>query len=143
MIIVIDFDGTCVTHDFPRIGEDIGAVPVLKQLIKEGHKLVLSTMRSDKPTIQADAVRGVHPIPGHYLSDAVQWFTQRDIHLYGIQSTPEQYLWTDSPKAYGDIYIDDRALGIPLKTNPNNPLSPFVDWEEITRLLKSYGILKP
>lgn len=30
LYIGIDFDGTCVTHDFPRIGKDIGAQPVLK-----------------------------------------------------------------------------------------------------------------
>lgn len=29
-IIGIDFDGTVVTHDFPKIGKDIGAVPVLR-----------------------------------------------------------------------------------------------------------------
>lgn len=32
MDIVIDFDGTCVTHEFPLVGKDIGAVPVLKKL---------------------------------------------------------------------------------------------------------------
>ena len=46
-IIGIDFDGTCVTHEFPRIGKDIGAVPVLKELIANGHDLILFTMRSD------------------------------------------------------------------------------------------------
>ncbi len=25
MIIAIDFDGTCVTHMYPKIGRDIGA----------------------------------------------------------------------------------------------------------------------
>jgi hypothetical protein len=29
MYIVIDFDGTCVAHEFPKVGKDIGAVPVL------------------------------------------------------------------------------------------------------------------
>jgi hypothetical protein len=33
MIIAVDFDGTCVTHDFPHVGKDIGAVPVLKELV--------------------------------------------------------------------------------------------------------------
>ena len=37
MIIAIDFDGTCVTHDFPGIGKDIGAIPILKKLIKNGN----------------------------------------------------------------------------------------------------------
>jgi hypothetical protein len=40
MEINIDFDGTCVTHDFPNIGTDIG-IPVLKKLVANGHKLIL------------------------------------------------------------------------------------------------------
>ncbi len=47
MIIAIDFDGTCVTHAFPKIGKDIGSVPVLKALTEQGHKIILFTMRSD------------------------------------------------------------------------------------------------
>lgn len=30
MIFCIDFDDTCVTHEYPNIGKDIGAIPVLK-----------------------------------------------------------------------------------------------------------------
>ena len=33
MVIALDFDGTVVTHEYPYIGEDIGAVPVLKELV--------------------------------------------------------------------------------------------------------------
>lgn len=32
MDIAIDFDGTCVTHEYPRVGNNIGAVPVLKKI---------------------------------------------------------------------------------------------------------------
>ena len=32
MIIAIDFDGTCVTDEFPKIGKDIGAVPYSNKL---------------------------------------------------------------------------------------------------------------
>ena len=35
--IVLDFDGTVVKHRYPAVGEDIGAVPVLKKLVKNGH----------------------------------------------------------------------------------------------------------
>ena len=41
MNIAIDFDGTCVSHEFPEIGKDIDAIPVLKELIKSGHNLIL------------------------------------------------------------------------------------------------------
>ena len=47
MIIAIDFDGTCVTHEYPNVGKDVNAVPVLKELVENGHQLVLFTMRSD------------------------------------------------------------------------------------------------
>lgn len=47
-IIAVDFDDTCVKHEFPRVGEEIGAVKVLKLLVANGHKLILWTMRSDK-----------------------------------------------------------------------------------------------
>ena len=62
MVIAVDFDGTCVTHEFPNIGKDIGAVPILKELIKKGHKLILYTMRS-----------------GDLLEEAVNWFAYNGI----------------------------------------------------------------
>ena len=46
LIINVDFDGTCVTHDFPQIGKEIGAAEVLKKLTYNGHNLILFTMRS-------------------------------------------------------------------------------------------------
>lgn len=46
MIIAVDFDGTCVAHEFPKVGKDIGAAPILKKLVEKGHKIILYTMRS-------------------------------------------------------------------------------------------------
>ena len=49
MTIAIDFDGTCVTHEYPNIGREIeGCVDVLNELVREGQKLILYTMRSGK-----------------------------------------------------------------------------------------------
>ena len=70
MIIAIDFDGTVVTHEFPRISKDIGSISVLKELIKAGHKLILWTMRSDIDNPTSDDY-GIHKIGGKYLTDAV------------------------------------------------------------------------
>lgn len=44
MIIAVDFDGTCVTHEY--VGKEIGAAEVLKELTDKGHKIILFTMRS-------------------------------------------------------------------------------------------------
>lgn len=127
MIIAIDFDGTCVTHEFPNIGEDIGAVPVLKELVEKGHKLILYTMRS-----------------GDLLNDAIDWFGDNGIELYGVNKNPEQYKyrWTSSPKVYANIYIDDAALGVPLKLDEDGSISrPYVDWNRVRELLKREGAL--
>ena len=42
MIIAIDFDGTCVTNEFPRVGNDIGAVQVFIKFIKNNDNLTQS-----------------------------------------------------------------------------------------------------
>ena len=125
--IVVDFDGTCVAHEFPKIGHDIGAVPVLKELISNGHRLILFTMRSDR-------------ITGNFLTDAVDWFKKNDIELYGVQYNPTQHKWTTSNKCDADLYIDDAALGCPLIKNENE--RPFVDWKIVRQLLIDNGIIK-
>ena len=124
MYIAIDFDGTCVTHDYPRIGKDIGATEVLKRLIKSGHKLILNTMRS-----------------GEELQDAIDWFKENDIELYGANKNPSQKSWTNSPKVYAHMYIDDAALGCPLKMDLNLSNRPFVDWDVVSTLLKDHAIV--
>ena len=47
-LIAVDFDGTVVTHAYPEIGDDAGAVPVLKELTDNGCRLILYTMRHGK-----------------------------------------------------------------------------------------------
>lgn len=102
-IIGIDFDGTVVTHDFPKIGKDIGAVPVLKKLVENGHKLILFTMRSDIDEVTSDDYN-IHKQGGKYLSEAVKWFMNNNVPLFGINENPEQHAWTTSPKPYCHIF---------------------------------------
>lgn len=128
MIIAVDFDGTCVTHAFPKVGKDIGAVPVLKALSECGHKLILCTMR-DARSLQ------------NTLQDAVDWFENNGIPLYGVNYNPQQKSWTLSPKIYANLYIDDAALGIPLKYDETLSGRPFVDWEKVEQFLKERGII--
>jgi hypothetical protein len=148
MIIAIDFDGTCVTHEFPKVGKDIGAVPVLKELVKNNHQLVLFTMRSDivNPTGEDNEL---HLESGNYLTDAIDWFKQNEIPLYGIQTNPTQHTWTTSPKAYAHLYIDDAALGCPLLVDivkdENESIKqvgrPYVNWEKVKEMLTDKGII--
>ena len=135
--IVIDFDGTVVTHAFPEIGEDIGAAPVLKRLLEHGHKLILSTMRSDIEFPCSDD-EDIICQPGKYLMDALDWFKRNDIELYGIQTNPTQAGWTTSPKCHGNLFIDDRALGCPLVYHIDSKRH-CVNWGKVELLLSQQG----
>jgi len=137
MEILVDFDGTCVTHAFPNIGRDIGAVPVLKDLVNAGHKLILFSMRSDVENVPSPEIDGM--FTGTYLTDAVQWFKDNDIPLYGINVNPTQHVWTKSPKAYGQLIIDDISLGTPLIWPEGE--RPYVDWDKVRIYLEDLNIL--
>lgn len=141
MDICIDFDGTCVTHEFPKVGEDIGAVPVLKELVANGHNLILFTMRSNKHDNTAGPACVPQANNGNFLDDAINWFKENEIPLYGIQSNPSQNAWTTSPKAYGQMYIDDAALGCPLIYGIHK--RPYVDWRGIRRYLIKVSLIIP
>ena len=125
MIIALDFDGTCVTHEYPNIGQPIPwCLTTLQTLIANGHQIVLNTMRS-----------------GPELQEAINWFNDNGIPLYGINENPKQKSWTLSPKVYADIYIDDAALGCPL-VKPETG-KPFVNWLIVANMLEDLGYFKP
>jgi|WetSurMetagenome_2_1015567.scaffolds.fasta_scaffold297438_2 hypothetical protein len=105
MYIALDFDGTCVKHAFPAVGEDIGAAPWLLKFVEEGAELLLNTMRD-----------------GDHLLAAVHWFAMNGVPLLGVNVNPDQKSWTDSPKVYANLYIDDAAFGCPLRED-------HVDWD--------------
>jgi hypothetical protein len=91
-------------------------VPVLKKLEADGHLIILNTMRSGKE-----------------LKEAVNWFKENDIPLHGVNGDPGQKKWTESPKVFANIYIDDAASGAPLKINPDLSNRPFIDWPAIEK----------
>ena len=46
MIIAVDFDGTIVEHRYPAIGKELPfATSTLRQLMEDGHRLILWTVR--------------------------------------------------------------------------------------------------
>ncbi len=122
MKIAIDFDGTCVMHEFPAIGLDCpNAVKVLRELVADGHELFLYTMRSRI-----------------FLEHAVDWFKLRSIELSGIQYDPDQSRWTSSNKCYANIYIDDAALGAPLIHSDLG--RPYIDWIKVKQMINALDV---
>ena len=124
LVIAIDFDGTCVEHDYPAIGLEVeGAVETLRALNKRGHRLILFTMRS-----------------GEKLEAAERWFRDRKIELWAVNENPEQRSWTSSPKVYADYYIDDSALGCPIMFI-DGVRHPVVNWSKVRTMLEYNRVL--
>ncbi len=124
MIIAVDFDGTCVEHDYPAIGIDVeGAADTLRALTARGHRLILYSMRS-----------------GDKLAKAERWFKERNIELWGVNNNPEQKEWTESPKVFAHIYIDDAALGCPIMFI-DGVHRPVVNWAKVRAQLEYDGVL--
>lgn len=117
--IAIDFDGTCVSNEYPRIGRPIGAELILKHIQKTYDvNFLLYTMRTKKP-----------------LLEAIEWFGEHGMTLWGVNNNPGQATWSSSPKIYANLYIDDTALGVPLV---HCSTKPYVDWDVAGPMLEDW-----
>ena len=114
MTIAVDFDGTIVEHDYPKIGKPIPfALEVLRKLHQEEHhKLILWTMRE-----------------GRLLQEAVDFCAKNGVYFYAHNKNyPEEDFQDGDPrKIAADIYIDDRNVG------------GLPDWGTIYTLVKTGG----
>lgn len=110
MIIAVDFDGTLCKGAWPHISNArrnfihklIAKYLIRKQ--KQGHKLVLNTMREDFPLKTWD-----------WLNEAVLYCAEEiGIVFDQVNENPEDMteLYGESRKVYGDIYIDDHNIGM-------------------------------
>lgn len=117
--IALDFDGTLVEHQFPDIGPEVPeAFDWLRRYRAAGARLILWTMRSDGRC-------GAGKANGPVLTEAVEFCRARGVEFWGVNVNPEQAAWTQSPKAYAHVYVDDMAAGCPLTGLPRRP---YVDW---------------
>ena len=99
MTIAVDFDGTIVTHRYPDIGKEVPfAIKTLKMLQKDGHRLILWSVRE-----------------GKLLQDAVDWCRERGLEFYAVnRDYPEEEKEKNqnfSRKLKADVWIDDRNVG--------------------------------
>ena len=112
--IAVDFDGTIVTHEYPKIGTELPfATETLKMLIKDHHKLILWSVRE-----------------GKLLDEAVEWCRERGVEFWAVNKDyPEESLETNnhfSRKLKADWFIDDRGIG------------GLPDWGEIYQIISHH-----
>ena len=99
MTIAVDFDGTIVRHRYPEIGNEIPfAIQTLKMLAKEGHQIILWSVRE-----------------GDLLQEAVDWCRDRGLEFYAVNKDfPEEDVTKNkhfSRKLKVELFIDDRNVG--------------------------------
>ena len=97
LTIAVDFDGTIVEDQYPKIGKPkLFAFETLRELQENGHRLILWTYRNGKT-----------------LDDAVAFCKQNGIQFYAVnKSFPEEkFDPTYSRKINADVFIDDRNIG--------------------------------
>lgn len=96
MVIAVDFDGTVVEHQYPKIGRPIPfAIETLLQLQKDGHTLLMWSVRD-----------------GELLQEAVDYCASKGLNFYAANKNyPEENLAEASRKLNADLFIDDRNLG--------------------------------
>jgi len=96
MVIGVDFDGTIVEHEYPRIGARIPfAIETLLKLQREGHVLILWTVRD-----------------GDLLQEAVDYCASKGLFFYAANKNyPEEDPTRASRKLTADLFIDDRNVG--------------------------------
>jgi hypothetical protein len=112
--LVIDFDGTLVYSEYPKIGKlKPNVVEVMNKLYNEGYSIIINTCRAGIYEGQCYQFLKKHKIPYHYINSNLPC----DI----------EHFKQDCRKISGDIYIDDKQLGgIP------------EDWNEIYNMIKEH-----
>ena len=118
MVIAVDFDGTIVTHEYPRIGREIPfAIDTLKRLQQNPQiQLVMWTVREGKE-----------------LEEAVEYCKNKGLEFYAVNNNyPEETNKDGQPrKLKADLFIDDRNLG------------GLPDWGIIYRMVTNRTHLEP
>lgn len=153
-LILVDFDGTCVPQ-LPEAGfcdVDTGAEKILKELVSNGHKIVLWTARNNSRNNPFNYSSGRFRTETS-LEEAERWFREREIPLYGVNSHDmEEEQVGYARKLVGDLLIDDTAIGTPLSWGEieycaydtgelKKAYVHCVDWNRIREILKINGLL--
>lgn len=118
--IAVDFDNTLFVNEYPEVGLLVpGASKFMKKLKDAGHLLLIWTCRTntglhDKENVTKD------------LEMIAAKLTEHDIPFDEIVSG-------EPGKLMADFYIDDRAVGCPLRFWKGKPV---VDWQQTYNLIR-------
>lgn len=100
-IVAVDFDGTLVSNEYPKIGnKNHRTFDDIKLFKLMGYKIILWTCRANDSQ-------------GNTLDEAVAYCKSQGLEFDAVnQNIPEviEMFGSDTRKVYADIYIDDKAV---------------------------------
>jgi hypothetical protein len=132
MLIQLDFDGTVVEFDYPRIGLlNSGCVEVVEKLRSAGHEIILNTYRAD---LNDGSLEEAH----RFLKE-IGIFPLHEI-IPTNQKKVKSPAWDLIQFIQNQVlFIDDDTENIPLRPCVGCHLL-MVDWLEIDKQFKENGI---
>lgn len=95
MTIAVDFDGTIVEHEYPKIGKlKPNAKETINKWYEQGHKIIIWSCRYDE---------GIQEVIDFLNDNKIKFHTfNKNVDL---DDNFDPY-----PKIYADLYIDDRGF---------------------------------
>ena len=163
-VIAVDFDNTVCLDEWPEIGPVFkDAIKVLKELKRNGHKLILFTQRTTSYPIcckelqemidKDPLLKGYRSINKNQnistvdiLSDAIKVFYDNKIQLddYNMNIIWERETHDNSRKLFADYFIDDHNVGMQYKiiVNKNGESCKACDWNFIDDWFVKEGLYR-
>lgn len=161
-VIAIDFDNTVCLDEWPEVGplfED--AIKVLKELVNNGHYLILYTQRSKRyPICCPELKQFIKDYPereyindlgfscgeADILTDAYKVFVDNNVKLWDVNRNIEWEITAGdhSRKLFADYFIDDHNVGMQYKiiVNKNGEECKACDWNFVDDWFVREGLYK-
>ena len=140
LTIYLDFDGTVVEHMYPKIGRcNFGCMEVIKKLQDAGHHIILNTMRVEFR--DGSLEEAIEYLQGswRFFKDRNSGDELREISQWTLEKIHPHPFDIDTAIERGELYIDDIATGIPLKSAAMTG-GNMVDWDQLDSIFWEKGI---
>lgn len=161
-VICVDFDNTICLDEWPYIGPVIkDAIKVLKELQRNGHRLILFTQRTTFYPICCKELQEMidnNGLPIRYrdlsrnqsiktvdiLSDAIKVFEDNHIELedFNMNLRWEGATHDNARKVFADYFIDDHSVGMKynIVENKFGEKCKVCDWQFIDKWFVQEGL---
>ena len=143
MKIYLDFDGTIVEHQYPKMGKpNFGCIEVIKKLQDAGHEIILNSYRADCNDGTLEEAQKL--LNEQYLKllknpELIDHFRIEPITKFARNKLIPSKWDMELFKTKNLMFIDDKSAGIPLKKAVWSH-GLMVDWDVIDAQFLEHGM---